>query len=477
MLKNQLKKKLYIDGRWQEAKDYYELTSPFSGDVIASVPLADEREVEDALESAQSASEKMKQLTSLERSEILERVWRLFEERSEEAAEILAMECAKPIKAARAEIARTIETYKFASEEAKRIHGETIPMDAAKSGKGRFAFTIREPLGVIAAITPFNFPFNLVAHKLGPAFAAGNSVVLKPANQTPLSALLTAEIFEQAGLPEGALNVVTGRGSVIGDQLVKDSRVKMVTFTGSVEVGLGIKEKAGLKKVTLELGSNSAVIVDGAEDMAAVAARCVEGAYSFAGQVCISVQRIYVQEQLYESFVEQFVEKTNQLVIGDPLSEGTDLSALINKGEAERIEDWLKEATEAGAHILYGGKREDAIIHPTVITGGSSTLSLNCKEAFAPIVTITPYGSLDQAIELVNDSEYGLQAGIYTTSVHKAFDALHRLQVGGVMINDIPTYRVDQMPYGGVKNSGTGREGIKYSVEEMTELKLVTFKL
>jgi acyl-CoA reductase-like NAD-dependent aldehyde dehydrogenase len=477
LLKNSVKKKLYIGGGWEEGSVYYELKSPYSGEVIASVPLANELDVEKALDSAEKGAHVIKNMTSLERSEILENVSRLFTERSEEAAVILAEECAKPIKAARVEIARTIETYKFAAEEAKRIHGETIPMDAAKSGKGRFAFTIREPLGIIAAITPFNFPFNLVAHKLGPAIAAGNSVVLKPANQTPLSALFTAEIFEKAGLPAGVLNVVTGKGSVIGDPLVNDPRVKMVTFTGSLEVGLGLKEKAGLKKVTLELGSNSAVIVDGTDELDSVVARCVEGAYAFAGQVCISVQRIYVKEELYDQFINKFIEKTKQLVIGDPMSENTDLSAMIHQNEAKRVENWLLEAEQSGAVITYGGKRNKAVLEPTIITNGSSKLSISCKEAFAPIVTITSYAKLDEAIELVNDSDYGLQAGIFTPSVQKAFDAVHRIEVGGVMINDIPTYRVDQMPYGGVKNSGTGREGIKYSVEEMTELKLVTFKL
>ncbi|WP_257347291.1 aldehyde dehydrogenase family protein [Pseudalkalibacillus decolorationis] len=477
MLKNIEKKKLFISGKWHEGSESYELKSPYDDEVIATVPLANSREVEEALDSAEKGAQVIKNMTSLERSQILEKASRVLEERSEEAALILAKECAKPLKAARAEIARTIETYKFAAEEAKRIHGETIPMDAAKNGKGRFAYTIREPLGIIAAITPFNFPYNLVAHKVGPAIAAGNSVVLKPANQTPLSALLTAEIFEEAGLPAGVLNVVTGKGSVIGDLLVKDPRVKMVTFTGSLEVGLGIKEKTGLKKVTLELGSNSAVIVDSTDDLDSVVARCVEGAYGFAGQVCISVQRIYVKYELYEQFVNKFIEKTKQLVIGDPMSEDTDLSAMIHQSEAERVEDWLHKAAKSGAVIAYGGKRDKAVLQPTIITEGSSKLSISCQEAFAPIVNITPYETLNEAIEFVNDSNYGLQAGIYTTSVQKAFDAAQRIEVGGVMINDIPTYRVDQMPYGGVKNSGTGREGIKYSVEEMTELKLVTFKL
>ncbi|MFE4705503.1 aldehyde dehydrogenase family protein [Peribacillus simplex] len=477
MTTNSDKKRLYIGGEWLEGNDHYDLLSPYSGKVIAQVPLAEKETVLKAIECAEQGAKEMKKLTALERSNILERAAGIFKERLEECALILAKENAKPLKAARGEILRTIETYKFAAEEAKRIHGETIPMDAAKNGKGRFAYTKREPLGVIAAITPFNFPFNLVAHKLGPAFAAGNSVILKPASQTPLSALAAAEIFEEAGLPKGALNVVTGKGSVVGDVLVTDHRIKMVTFTGSVEVGLGIKEKAGLKKVTLELGSNSAVIIDSADDLDAVALRCAEGSFAYSGQVCISVQRIYVQEDLYEAFLQNFIEKTKQLKFGDPESEDTDLSALINIDEAKRVEVWIESARKAGTEIAYGGQRTGAVLHPTIIKNAGSTQEISCQEAFAPIVSVNSYSTWDEAIDLVNDSLYGLQAGVYTTSMPKAFDAVERLEVGGVIVNDIPSFRVDQMPYGGVKNSGTGREGVKYSVEEMTELKLAVFTL
>ncbi|MCQ6561024.1 aldehyde dehydrogenase family protein [Paenibacillus mendelii] len=470
-------KQMFIGGQWVEGKQHYELRSPYSGERIAMVPLADQEDVEAALSSAAQAARTIRGLTSLERSTILEKVSQLFQERLEECALLLADEAAKPLKAARAEIARTIETYKFAAEEAKRIHGETIPLDAAKSGAGRFGYTKREPLGVIAAITPFNFPFNLTAHKLGPAFAAGNTVVLKPASQTPLSGIMTAKLFEEAGLPAGALNVVTGSGGVIGDLLVKDARVKMITFTGSAEVGLGIKEKAGLKRVTLELGSNSAVIIDSAEDLEAVAARCVEGAFNFAGQVCISVQRVYVQQQLFSHFLSLMKEKAGRLVFGDPRSEHTDISSLIHQREAERIERWVMEAEQAGASIACGGKREGGYFQPTIIAGGASHLLVSCSEAFGPIVTVNAYDSWDEAVDLVNDSDYGLQAGVYTTSIKKAFDAAERLEVGGVIINDIPSFRVDQMPYGGVKTSGIGKEGIKYSTEEMSEIKFVSFKL
>ncbi len=471
------KHKLYIDGQWVEAEEYQELRSPYNQEPVAQIPLANKNHVEQAIKSAQKATKMMKSLSAAERSEILEKVSQIISERKEECALILATENAKPLKAARAEIARTIETYKFAAEEAKRLHGETVPLDAAKGGKNRFGYVKKEPLGVIAAITPFNFPFNLTAHKLGPAFAAGNTVVLKPASQTPLSGFMTAKIFEEAGLPAGALNVVTGRGGVIGDLLVTDPRIKMVTFTGSVPVGLGIKEKAGLKRVTLELGSNAGVIVEDAEDLDAVAARCVEGSFNFSGQVCISVQRIFVNENLFDAFIAKMTTHANNLVIGDPKSDDTDISALINPGETDRIESWIKEAENSGATVAYGGKRVGSAFEPTIIVNGGKNLSISCNEVFGPIVVVNPYKTWDEAIHLVNDSEYGLQAGVYTTNLQKAFDAVERLEVGGVIINDIPSFRVDNMPYGGVKNSGIGKEGIKYSVEEMTESKFVSFKL
>ena len=470
-----IEKQLFINGVWQSGETFYDLKSPYSGEVIARVPIADKNHVFEAVDSAERARVQMRKLTALERSDILERVSQEFENRFEECAQILVQENAKPIKAARAEIQRTIETYKFAAEEAKRIVGETVPLDAAKGGKGRFGFTKKEPVGVIAAITPFNFPFNLVAHKLGPAIAAGNTVVLKPASQTPLSAIMTAEIFEKAGLPSGALNLVIGKGGEVGDLLVTHPTVKLVTFTGSLEVGLAIKQKAGLKKVILELGSNSAVIIDSADDIEAVAKRCVEGAFSFSGQVCISVQRIFVREPLFEGFLKSFVQKASELKIGNPEEEETDLSALIHEKEAVRVEQWIEDAKNSGASVICGGKRVGSIVEPTVITNTAPTLSVSCQEAFAPIVTVNSYEEWDEAINHVNDSQYGLQAGLYTTSVQKAFDAVDKLEVGGVIVNDIPTFRVDQMPYGGVKNSGTGREGIKYSIEEMSELKLAVF--
>jgi len=466
-------KGLFIGGEWREAGRCEELRSPYTGEVVAKVPSADEQETREAIGAACEATGAMAAMPAHERAAILERVAALLDARSEEAARLIALEAAKPIKAARAEIARTVQTYKFAAEEAKRIGGETIPLDAAPGGEGRLAYTVREPLGVIGAITPFNFPFNLVAHKIGPAIAAGNTVVLKPAEQTPLSALYIAGLFAEAGLPPGALNVVPGHGEAAGAAIVEDERVAMITFTGSPEVGKVIRARAGLKRVTLELGSNSALIVDKDADLDAIVPRCVTGAFSNQGQVCISLQRIYVHEEIYESFVRKFAEAAKRLKQGDPLDPETDLSAMISGRETERALSWIREATDGGAQVAAGGSVSNGVLEPTVITEAGREMKVSCREAFAPIVVIGSVKSVDEAIDEVNDSKYGLQAGIYTSDLFTALRAAERLKVGGVMINDIPTFRVDHMPYGGVKESGTGREGVKYAVEEMMETKLV----
>ncbi|MEH7355738.1 aldehyde dehydrogenase family protein [Neobacillus drentensis] len=470
-----IKKGLFINGTWVKAQQYTTLTSPYSEEVIGEIPSSSPEEVNQAIEAACNAREVMAKMPAHQRSAILERLVDLFEKRSDEAARIIALEAAKPISTAKDEIARTIQTYKFAAEEAKRIHGETLPLDAAPGGENRVAYTVREPLGVIGAITPFNFPMNLVAHKVGPAIASGNTIVLKPASQTPLSAYFLVELLSEAGLPAGALNVITGSGRVVGDKLVSDDRIKAITFTGSPSVGIGIRNKAGLKRVTLELGSNAALIVDKGVDIERIISRCVKGAFSFQGQVCISLQRIYVHDSLYEAFVEKFVEATRNLQIGDPLDPKTDVSALISKGDVERTLDWIEEAKQHGAEIATGGTAEGNILLPTVLLHADTHLKVSCQEVFAPIVLINKVQTVEEAFDLVNDSRFGLQAGIYTDNVHTALAAAEKLHVGGVMINDIPTFRVDHMPYGGVKESGTGREGIKYAIEEMTELKLVVF--
>ncbi|UHA73651.1 aldehyde dehydrogenase family protein [Paenibacillus sp. 481] len=473
-----MKTRLYINGNWVEAKTYRPLYSPFSGEQIAEVAVADEADVNQALAAAEQARKQLARMAAHERAAILHKVAVLLRERKEECARTIALEAGKPISAARAEVERTIMTYTFAAEEARRIHGEMIPLDAAPGGEGRVAYTLRQPLGVVAAITPFNFPMNLVAHKVGPAIAAGNPLVIKPAWQTPLSTLLLGELFAEAGLPAGALNIVTGSGSVIGDRLVTDQRVKVVTFTGSPEVGIAIRSKAGLKRVTLELGSNSALIIDQdqAEHIPAIVQRAVGGAFAYAGQVCISVQRVFVHERLYETFVEQFVARAAELKIGDPLDNDTDVSAVISAADAERCMSWIDEAEQLGATVALGKRREGNLVYPTVLLNVDPQAKVSCQEVFGPIVMINPISSIDEAIAAVNDSKYGLQAGLYTNQLSVAFHAAEELEVGGVMINDIPTFRVDHMPYGGVKESGMGREGIKYAIEEMTEMKLVCFK-
>lgn len=474
-LKEKLKKHLFINGEWIPAEHYIPLNSPYNGECIAEVPSATIEEVERALQSAYEARKTMGSMPSHQRAAILENLVYLLDQRSEEAAQIIAMEAAKPLTTAKGEVARTIQTYKFAAEEAKRIHGETIPVDAAPGGEGRIAYTVREPLGVIGAITPFNFPMNLVAHKVGPAIASGNTVILKPAEQTPLSAYFLAELLQEAGLPPGALNVVTGNGSLIGEKLVTDERVQKISFTGSPAVGKHIRSKAGLKRVTLELGSNAAVIVDKEVDLDKIISRCVFGAFAFQGQVCISLQRIYVHQELYTAFVEKFVSAAQKLVLGDPLDSATDVSALISFRDVQRSLDWIEEAKQQGATIAMGGEAEGNILYPTVLLNVEPSLKVSCQEVFAPIVLINKFLSIDEAIERVNDSRYGLQAGIYTQNIHTALNATQQLHVGGVVVNDIPTFRLDHMPYGGVKESGTGREGVKYAIEEMTEQKLIVF--
>nr|WP_263326047.1 aldehyde dehydrogenase family protein [Neobacillus sp. Marseille-Q6967] len=472
-----MKKTLWIGGELRETASYSELKNPFNLEFLADIAIADHQDVLSAVESAQKAVTEMAEMPAFQRSEILEKVAGFLKEDREECARIIAKEAAKPLKAALAEVDRTIMTYTFAGHEARRIHGETVPMDAAPGGQGRLAFTVREPLGVIAAITPFNFPMNLVAHKVGPAIAAGNTVVLKPASQTPLSAYKIAEYFHKAGLPAGALNVVTGSGSKIGDILMKDERIKMITFTGSPEVGKYIRENSGLKRVTLELGSNSALIIDDHVSLTEIMPRIVSGAFAYQGQVCISIQRIFVHENLFETFVEQFISETQKLKAGDPLNEDTDISAMITRGDVQRTKQWVDEAVRNGSGLMLGGNYEEGIFAPTVLVDVPLSEKVSCEEVFAPVVHINRFRTMKEAIELVNDSKYGLQAGIFTNDIHKALEAAKKLHVGGVMINEIPTFRVDQMPYGGVKMSGMGREGIKYAVEEMTELKLISFKM
>lgn len=470
-----MKKKLFINGEWVESKEYADLYSPFSGEKIAEIPQASNEQVDAAIDSAYINRETMASLTAYRKAEILENLAILLKENRKKAADIISMESAKPLKFSLGEVDRTIETYKFAAEEAKRIHGEMIPLDAAKNGANKLGYTLREPIGVVAAITPFNFPMNLVAHKVGPAIAAGNTVVLKPASQTPLSAFFLAELLEEAGLPKGAVNVVSGSGRIVGDRLVTSEKVSMITFTGSPDVGIGIKNKAGLKRVALELGSNSGLVIDEGVDLDKIIPKCVVGAFSNQGQVCISLQRIYVHENIFNAFTEKFKEETEKLVLGNPLEECTDISSLISRKDLERAKAWIDEAVEEGGTVITGGQIVENFLLPTIITNAQAHSKVSCHEVFAPIVTINSIKSVNEGINLINDSRFGLQAGIFTNDIQTAMEASKRLEVGGVIINDVPTYRVDQMPYGGVKESGNAREGLKYTIEEMTEMKLVVW--
>ncbi|MED2710140.1 MULTISPECIES: aldehyde dehydrogenase family protein [Bacillus cereus group] len=473
-----MKKHLYINGDWKSVNTYKPLYAPYSEETLAEIAQGTEEDVQEAVTSAKNAMKKMNTLTAYDRATILEKVAQIMDERREEFAEIIAKEAAKSIRAARGEVDRTVLTYKFAAEEAKRIYGETLPLDAAPGADGRIAYTIRKPIGVIGAITPFNFPLNLVAHKVGPAIAAGNTVVLKPADQTPLSSYALVELFEEAGLPKGALNIISGPGATVGEAIVKNDDVASITFTGSPKVGIGIKEKAGLKRVTLELGSNAAVIID--EDVELtdeIMERVKWGAFVNNGQVCISVQRVFVHEKRMDEFLSKLKKAMETVVVGDPMNEETDVSALISKKDVKRIEMWVQEAIKEGATVLYGGKkRDERIFEPTVLTNVPEHVSVQYQEVFGPVMTVNTFKEFDEAIEKVNHSRYGLQAGVFTNNLFKAMRAIDELEVGGVMINDIPTFRVDHMPYGGVKESGTGREGIKYAIEEMTEMKLVCIK-
>lgn len=468
--------KLWMNGQWQAADRTYDLASPYSGEVIAKVAKASVQDVERAIEGAHEAFQSFKKMTAYDRAEILYNVVSIMRERKQELAEILAREAAKPISAGLVEIDRTIATYQFSAEATKQSTGETVPMDAAPGVTDRLGYTKRVPLGVISAITPFNFPFNLVAHKVGPAVAAGNTVVLKPATQTPLSALVMAEIFKEAGLPAGCLQIVTGSGGELGDILVTHPLVKKVTFTGSGAVGLKMKEKVGLRRITLELGSNAAVIVEPSTPIEKMVSRAVGGAFNFAGQVCISLQRIYVHQSIYQEFVEKFVAETKKLRVGDPMNSETDVSAMIHPDEVARIQSWIEDAKAKGAVVATGAEFTERTLSPTVMKNVTADMKIVCEETFAPIVSIVPYETLDEAIALVNDTELGLNVGIYTNILTDAMRAADELEAGAVIINDIPTFRVDHMPYGGVKMSGYGKEGIKYALEEMTHLKFITMK-
>ena len=468
-------RKLFVAGDWIETGDWIEVRSPYSGGVVDRVAKGGAEETRRAIDAAEQALHDP--LPAHKRAEILVKVVAGIARRHDEIARQISDEAGKPLKAARIEASRAMSTYTFAAVEARKLAGEMVPMDAAQAGEGKLAFTLRRPIGVVGAISPFNFPLNLVAHKLAPALAAGCPVVLKPATQTPLSALLLAELEDEAGLPPGWLSVVVGPSAEIGDVLVEDERVKAITFTGSGAVGWGLAARAARKKVNLELGNATPVIVAADADIEAAATAMAAHAFSFAGQSCISVQRLYVERPAYDRFVEAFVPKVEALKIGDPADEETDVGPVIDEDARERILEWIAEARDGGAEILAGGEERDGLIAPTVIAGASPELKVSCEEVFGPVVTVNAFDSLDEAIELANSTRYGLQAGIFTSRLDTAMRAGQELEFGGVIVNEAPKFRTDQMPYGGVKDSGNTREGPAYAVRELTEERLVVINL
>jgi len=465
-----------VGGERRTSAEKVEIRNPYDQEAIAVVNYASAQDVEEAIARAASAFETTRQLPSYRRAEVLRRVADELTARKEELAELITLEAGKPIRDARTEVARAIQTFTVAAEEAKRLGGELLPLDWLAGSENRWAVVRRFPIGPILGITPFNFPLNLVAHKVAPALASGNPILIKPAPQTPLSALRLGEIVCEAGWPEGGLSILPCSNDVAG-QMLEDERIKKLTFTGSAEVGWMLKARVPKKKVTLELGGNAAVIVHEDADLDYAAKRCVQGGFVYAGQTCISVQRIYVHEAVCEPFLERVLEGVRNLVVGDPRDERTDVGPMISVAAAERAESWIREAVQSGAKVLIGGERSGALLMPTVLTDVTPEMKVSCEEVFAPVVVVSRYREFEEALRQVNASRYGLQAGIFTRDVGRIFRAYEVIEVGGLIVNDVPTYRADHMPYGGVKDSGFGREGVRSAIEEMTEPHVLVLNL
>ena len=463
-------------GRWQHTATTAKIFNPFDGRLLAEVCQAGSGEIEAAVQSTIEGARLMRNQPSHARSALLHKIADLLHERRDDCARIMAEEAGKPITDARREVGRAVQTFTVAAEEAKRIGGEVVPLDWTPGTDAYWGVTRRFPLGAILGITPFNFPINLVAHKVAPALAAGNAILIKPAPQTPLTALLLGELALEAGLPPGALNVVPCGNDMAG-RLVADTRFKLLSFTGSAQVGWMLKAKSGKKKVVLELGGNAGVIIEPDADLDVAAQRCATGGFAYAGQTCISVQRILVHESIVEVFTAKLLALVSQLKSGDPFDEATVVGPLINPAATERVESWIKEAVAQGATVLAGATRTGSVLDATVLTKVNATMKVSCEEIFGPLVTITPYAKFEQALALLNNSPYGLQAGVFTQDINRIFSAFRDLEVGAVLANDIPTFRADHMPYGGVKDSGMGREGVKYAIEEMTEPRLLVLNL
>jgi len=464
--------KIYLGGDFITTDQQLPVKNPYTGEVFATTYLASAGELEKAIQKAESIRTRLAEMPAYKVSEALFEISGKIKKGREDLAKVLAMESGKPLRYALGEIDRAAQTFLVAAEESKRIPGEYLSLDWTPAGEGKEAWVKYFPVGLIAGIAPFNFPMNLAVHKIAPALASGNPIILKPARSTPLSVLELARIIDQTSFPKGVLSILPmDRES--GNQLVTDNRFKMLTFTGSPEVGWKMKTDAGKKKVVLELGGNAGVIVAQSAIIEKAVERCLIGGFAYSGQVCIHVQRIYVHESLFNGFVEKFVQRVEQLKVGDPLDPSTDISVMIDEENAERVSEWVGEAVKTGGKILTGGEKEGAYFQPTVLTNTKNEMKVCSLEIFGPVVTLEPFSSFQQALNEVNNSRYGLQAGVFTSSLTEMNLAFNHLQVGGVIINDVPTFRVDHMPYGGVKDSGLGREGVKYAIHEMLEPRLL----
>jgi acyl-CoA reductase-like NAD-dependent aldehyde dehydrogenase len=465
-------KKILIGGEWREGSEKITVKSPFSGETLADVFSANEAENEEAISLAEWAAQEMRELPRFEIAKGLRKISEGIEKRKKEFAETIANEAAKPIKTALGEVERGIATFAWAAGEAERFVGEVVPIDTIATGKGKTAHTKRIPRGVIYGITPFNFPLNLVGHKVAPALASGNAIIIKPSQRTPLTALLLGEVFMESSLPKSALQIVPMDTKYI-ESVYADERIKMISFTGSAEIGWNIKAKAHKKFVTLELGGNAPVIVDESADFERSLKQTTMGAFAYAGQVCISVQRVYVHEKIFDEWTEKFVENAKNLKKGNPLDESTELSAMIDEKAAEKAQSWVTEAEENGAEILCGNTRDGAMFDATVVTNTNREMRVVAEEIFAPVAVVEKFSQFAEAVDLANNTKFGLQSGVFTNDLRNMQYASDNLEYGGVIINDVPTFRVDNMPYGGAKDSGFGREGVRYAMEEMSEIRLI----
>ncbi|QID33284.1 aldehyde dehydrogenase family protein [Pampinifervens florentissimum] len=475
-----MRTELLLGGEWVSKEEKLPVVYPYTGEVVAEVSKASEEDVYKAIEVAKEGYEKLSALTPYERYEILMRASQLLKQRAEDFAKSLVLEVGKTIREARTEVQRAIQTLIFSAEEARRIGGEVIPIDAHPNGKSKIGFYLRQPVGIVSAITPFNFPLNLSMHKVAPALACGNAVILKPSERTPLTPLMLGEVLLEAGLPPQALSILPGYGDV-GKAMTTHPDVRVVSFTGSRKIGEIITRQAGIKKVVLELGSNSAIVLHKDGDLKKAVQKTVLGGYAIAGQVCISVQRVFVHEELFDQFLEELEKAVNGLKVGDPMQEDTDVGPMIGVSEVQRVQEWIDEALHEGAKLITGGvscgDRVSSVLLPTIVSLVPPNTKLYREEAFAPVVVVNPYKEVEEAIQMVNDSEYGLQVGVFTKDIDIAWEFIRKVQAGGVLINEGPNFRADHMPYGGVKYSGIGREGPRFAIEDYTEIKMVIFDL